>query len=173
MTLISDMADLEKLTFPIDTRLAYVTQTTLSLDDTRELIQALSARYPHIVGPDMDDICYATQNRQSAVRSMAEQVDVVLIVGARNSSNSNRLREVAQRDGVPSYLVQDASDIDPHWLAGATRIGVSSGASTPEILVERVVQSLKEIHGGKVHLLPGIQEHVMFKLPSVFNTAPA
>ena len=106
-------ADVAALSFPADARLAYVTQTTLSLDDTRELIQALSKRYPSIVGPEMDDICYATQNRQSAVRSMAEKVDLVLIVGARNSSNSNRLREVAQRDGLPAHLVQDERDIDP------------------------------------------------------------
>lgn len=173
MTLISDMTDVAALHFPSDARLAYVTQTTLSLDDTRELIQALSKRYPSIVGPEMDDICYATQNRQSAVRSMAEKVDLVLIVGARNSSNSNRLREVAQRDGVPAHLVQDERDIDPQWLQGVSRVGVSSGASTPEVLVQRVVQALQTLHPGTVSHLPGIQEHVLFRIPSILNTTPA
>jgi 4-hydroxy-3-methylbut-2-enyl diphosphate reductase len=171
MALISSIEDVGRLEFTPLTPLAYVTQTTLSLDDTRELIQALKARYPEIVGPDMDDICYATQNRQSAVRTMASHVDVVLIVGARNSSNSNRLREVAQRDGVPAYLVQDEKDILPQWLTGKTRVGISSGASTPELLVQRVVQSLQAIHPGTVTHLPGIQEHVMFKIPPSLTPA--
>jgi 4-hydroxy-3-methylbut-2-enyl diphosphate reductase len=173
MTLISDMDDVARLNFPAHERLAYVTQTTLSLDDTQALIEALTQRYPQIVGPAVDDICYATQNRQSAVRAMAEKVDLVLIVGARNSSNSNRLREVAQRDGVPSYLVQDDAEIDPAWLQGVTRVGVSSGASTPELLVERVVQTLQRMQAASVVQLPGIQEHVMFRVPTTLLKAAA
>lgn len=167
MALVSEVQDVAQLDFAATTALAYVTQTTLSLDDTREVIAALQARYPHIVGPAVDDICYATQNRQSAVRSMAAQVDLVLIVGARNSSNSNRLREVAQRDGIPAYLVQDEHEIDPMWLRGVSRVGISSGASTPDILVQAVIRHLHTLQPGQVVQLPGIEEHVMFKLPSL------
>ena len=167
MALVSEVQDVAQLDFAATTALAYVTQTTLSLDDTREVIAALQARYPHIVGPAVDDICYATQNRQSAVRSMAAQVDLVLIVGARNSSNSNRLREVAQRDGIPAYLVQDEHEIDPMWLRGMSRVGISSGASTPDILVQAVIRHLHTLQPGQVVQLPGIEEHVMFKLPSL------
>jgi 4-hydroxy-3-methylbut-2-enyl diphosphate reductase len=167
MALVSEVQDVAQLKFAATTALAYVTQTTLSLDDTREVIAALQARYPHIVGPAVDDICYATQNRQSAVRSMAAQVDLVLIVGARNSSNSNRLREVAQRDGIPAYLVQDEHEIDPMWLRGVSRVGISSGASTPDILVQAVIRHLHTLQPGRVVQLSGIEEHVMFKLPSL------
>lgn len=173
MTLICDTHDVEALRFPPTTRLAYVTQTTLSLDDTRSVIEALQARYPEIVGPDMDDICYATQNRQTAVRHMADSVDLVLIVGARNSSNSNRLKEVAQRSGLPAYLVQDERDIDVQWLEGITRVGISSGASTPDILVQRVVQTLQTMRPGQIVQLPGIEEHVLFRIPSVLTGTPA
>ncbi len=173
MTLICDTHDVQALTFPPTTRLAYVTQTTLSLDDTRSVIEALQARYPEIVGPDMDDICYATQNRQTAVRHMADSVDLVLIVGARNSSNSNRLKEVAQRSGLPAYLVQDERDIDVRWLEGITRVGISSGASTPDILVQRVVQTLQKMRPGQIVQLPGIEEHVLFRIPSVLTGTPA
>lgn len=165
MALVSEVQDVAQLAFTNTTALAYVTQTTLSLDDTREVIAALQARYPHIVGPAVDDICYATQNRQSAVRDMATQVDLVLIVGARNSSNSNRLREVAERDGTPAYLVQDENEIDPTWLQGVSRVGISSGASTPEVLVQAVIHRLNSLQPGKVAQLPGIEEHVMFKIP--------
>ena len=171
MTLVSTLEDVWQLGFTVTTPLAYVTQTTLSLDDTREMIEALQSRYPQIVGPAVDDICYATQNRQSAVRRMADQVDLVLIVGARNSSNSNRLREVAQRDGTPAHLVQDEHDIDPLWLQGVSRVGISSGASTPEVLVQRVVAFLQHLAPGTVVQLPGIEEHVMFKIPA--SLAPA
>ena len=171
MTLVSTLEDVWQLGFTVTTPLAYVTQTTLSLDDTREMIEALQSRYPQIVGPAVDDICYATQNRQSAVRRMADQVDLVLIVGARNSSNSNRLREVAQRDGTPAHLVQDEHDIDPLWLQGVSRVGISSGASTPEVLVQRVVAFLQNLAPGTVVQLPGIEEHVMFKIPA--SLAPA
>lgn len=173
MALVSEVSDVAQLDFPATAALAYVTQTTLSLDDTREVIAALQARYPHIVGPSVDDICYATQNRQTAVRGMAGQVDLVLIVGARNSSNSNRLREVAQRDGTPAYLVQDEHDIDPRWLQGVTRVGVSSGASTPEVLVQSVIRFLHALHPGGVVQLPGIEEHVMFKIPSALAAVAA
>lgn len=121
----------------------------------------------------MDDICYATQNRQTAVRTMASQVDLVLVVGARNSSNSNRLREVAQRDGTPAYLVQDEHDINPRWLHGIRRVGISSGASTPEVLVQAVIRFLNSIHPGEVVQLPGIEEHVMFKIPVALAPVPA
>ena len=171
MALISEVKDVAKLTFSTTTPLAYVTQTTLSMDDTRDVITALLSRYPQIVGPAVDDICYATQNRQTAVREMAHQVDLVLIVGARNSSNSNRLREVAQRDGTPAYLIQDERDIDPLWLRGVNRVGVSSGASTPEVLVQQVIRRLQAMQSGQVTQLPGIEEHVMFKIP--MSLAPA
>ena len=173
MALVSDVADVAQLDFQPSDALAYVTQTTLSLDDTRDVIAALQARFPHIEGPAVDDICYATQNRQTAVRTMASQVDLVLIVGARNSSNSNRLREVAQRDGTPAYLVQDEHDIDPHWLQGVTRVGISSGASTPEVLVQAVIRSLNSLQPGVVVQLPGIEEHVMFKIPASLAPVPA
>jgi len=164
--LVSQVADVAALQLPPGARMAYVTQTTLSLDDTREIIAALQARFPQIVGPDVNDICYATQNRQVAVRALAAQVDTVLVVGARNSSNSNRLREVAQRGGVAAHLVQDASEISPHWLHPHARVGVTSGASTPEVLVQQVVSALQALHDGPVVQLPGVREDVMFRLPA-------
>lgn len=147
---------------------AYVTQTTLSVDDTREVIDALKRHFSNLLGPDVQDICYATQNRQVAVRTLAARADLVLVVGARNSSNSNRLREVAQRGGVPAVLVQDEQDIQPQWLHGATRVGVTSGASTPELLVQRVVERLRELGAGHVPVLhlPGVREDVRFRLPA-------
>jgi 4-hydroxy-3-methylbut-2-enyl diphosphate reductase len=167
--LVSRAADVQAMALPADTALAYVTQTTLSLDDTREIIAALLARFPGIVGPEVDDICYATQNRQVAVRALAARVDLVLVVGARNSSNSNRLREVAERAGVPARLVQDEHDIDPAWLRTAPRVGVTSGASTPELLVQRVVATLGVLHPDPltpVVQLPGVHEEVSFRLPA-------
>lgn len=171
--LVSDVADVARLDFPPDTPLAYVTQTTLSLDDTREIIAALTARFPRITGPDVDGICYATQNRQIAVRRLAAQVDLVLVVGARNSSNSNRLREVVERNGVPAHLVQDETDLRAEWLRSAPRVGVTSGASTPELLVQRVVSAL-QAHSGSdplqiVHLA-GAREDVRFRLPPELAT---
>jgi 4-hydroxy-3-methylbut-2-enyl diphosphate reductase len=163
--LVGDVADVARLTLGADTPLAYVTQTTLSLDDTREVIAALQARYPAIVGPATDDICYATQNRQNAVRRLAERVDLVLIVGARNSSNSARLREVAAQQGVAAHLVQDETELDPHWLAGVRRIGLSAGASTPEVLVQRVVTRLRELGAGDTSQVDGEAEHIVFRLP--------
>jgi 4-hydroxy-3-methylbut-2-enyl diphosphate reductase len=167
--LVSTVADVEQLDFRPATPLAYVTQTTLSLDDTRDIIAALVTRFPRIVGPDVDDICYATQNRQIAVRRLAAKVDLVLVVGARNSSNSNRLREVAERNGVPAHLVQDEHELKAEWLRNAPRIGVTSGASTPELLVQRVVAALQALAGAEplqvVHLA-GAREDVRFRLPA-------
>lgn len=166
--LVSEVADVHKLDIPPHTPLAYVTQTTLSLDDTREIIAALKARFPRIVGPDLDGICYATQNRQIAVRRLAAQVDMVLVVGARNSSNSNRLREVAERSGVPAHLVQDENDLRAEWLQSAPRVGLTAGASTPELLVQRVVSALQAQASAAplqiVHLA-GAREDVTFRLP--------
>lgn len=164
--LVSDVSDVAGLSFSAAQPLAYVTQTTLSLDDTRDIIAALTDKFPHIEGPHVDDICYATQNRQTAVRALAKQVDLVLVVGARNSSNSNRLREVAASEKKPAYLVQDQSEIKPEWLHGVTSVGITSGASTPEVLVQGVVQALSQHAGTRVHTLPGVQEDVLFRLPA-------
>lgn len=164
--LVSDVSDVAGLSFSAAQPLAYVTQTTLSLDDTRDIIAALTDKFPHIEGPHVDDICYATQNRQTAVRALAKQVDLVLVVGARNSSNSNRLREVAASEKKPAYLVQDQSEIKLEWLQGVTSVGITSGASTPEVLVQGVVQALSQHAGTRVHTLPGVQEDVLFRLPA-------
>lgn len=163
--LVSDVAQVDALPMPAGTLVAYVTQTTLSLDDTRGIIAALKARYPAIVGPETDDICYATQNRQNAVRELAAQVDIVLVVGARNSSNSARLREVAQQQGKPAHLVQDETGVDPAWVAGARRIGITAGASTPEVLVQRVAQRLRELGADDVRQAEGDDEGIVFRLP--------
>jgi 4-hydroxy-3-methylbut-2-enyl diphosphate reductase len=144
---------------------AYVTQTTLSMDDTRELIDALESRYPQIVGPGLDDICYATLNRQRAVQQLARRVDLVIVVGARNSSNSNRLQEVAADQGVPAWLVQDADDVQAIWLDGVEHIGVTAGASTPEYLVREVCERLRQFGARSVRELPGLAETVRFRLP--------
>ena len=145
--------------------LAYVTQTTLSVDDAAAIVAALKARFPDIVGPKKDDICYATQNRQDAVKAMAQECDLVIVVGSKNSSNSNRLREVAQHFGVPAYLVDDASAIDPDWLAGRRRIGVTAGASAPEELVQDVIACLSAAPDSQVMQLPGVEEGIQFSLP--------
>ena len=163
--LVSQVSDVATLTVGKKDPIAYVTQTTLSMDDTRDIIDALTQRYPHIEGPHVDDICYATQNRQTAVRAMAEQVDLVLVVGARNSSNSNRLREVAASQNTPAYLVQDETELQASWLLGVSKIGITSGASTPEVLVERVVDALAQNPSQQVIALPGVQEDVVFRLP--------
>jgi 4-hydroxy-3-methylbut-2-en-1-yl diphosphate reductase len=147
-------------------KLAFITQTTLSVDDTRAVIEALKARFPSIVGPDTKDICYATQNRQRAVREMAKIVDVVLVVGAPNSSNSNRLREIAAECGVPSYLIEDARALDLKWLAGASSVGITAGASAPEELVEELIGRLRQMTETQVEILPGITENVRFRMPT-------
>ncbi|MCF8197250.1 MAG: 4-hydroxy-3-methylbut-2-enyl diphosphate reductase [Sulfuritalea sp.] len=146
-------------------QLAYVTQTTLSVDDARVIVHALCARFPNIIGPRKDDICYATQNRQDAVKAMAGKVDVVIVVGSKNSSNSNRLREVAAIGGIPAYLVDGANQIDAKWLEGNARIGVTAGASAPEVLVNGVVQRLEALGARSIETLDGVEEHVNFPLP--------
>ena len=161
------------LDLPAGTPLAYVTQTTLSMDDTRGIIAALQARFPGIQGPELADICYATQNRQNAVRVMAQRVDRLLVVGARNSSNACRLREVGEQQGVPSWLIEDASQIDPEWLLGARCVGVTAGASTPEWLVQGVCDHLRSLGARHVRQLPGKPESVSFRLPTDLTDARA
>ncbi len=146
-------------------RLAYVTQTTLSIDDTREVIDALTRRFPAIAGPDLKDICYATQNRQNAVRRLTNEVDLLIVVGSSNSSNSNRLRELGERAGVAAYLVDDADQIEPKWLAGSPEVGVTAGASAPEALVQEILTRLRELGVEGVYETPGEQETVMFRMP--------
>ena len=163
--LVENVADVAGLTVANPDMLAYVTQTTLSVDDAGAIVAALRERFPSIVGPKKDDICYATQNRQDAVKSMAPQSDLVLVVGSTNSSNSNRLREVAELLKVPAYLVDNADAIDPAWVAGRQRIGVTAGASAPEVLVESVIARLKELGAGSVRQLEGVPERVTFPLP--------
>jgi 4-hydroxy-3-methylbut-2-enyl diphosphate reductase len=163
--IVSTVEDVEALPAIPEQRIAYVTQTTLSIDDTRAVIAALSERFPSIQGPELDDICYATQNRQNAVRALAREVDVLLVVGARNSSNSNRLREVGEQCGVPAYLVQDDTEINTEWFIGKSRIGVTAGASAPEILVERVLAKLRPLGVTSVRELDGVRETTTFRLP--------
>ncbi|MFA9461103.1 4-hydroxy-3-methylbut-2-enyl diphosphate reductase [Thiohalorhabdus methylotrophus] len=146
-------------------RLAYVTQTTLSLDDTREVVAALKRRFPTIRGPDLSGICYATQNRQNAVRQLAGEVDLLLVVGARNSSNCTRLREVGERHGLAAHLVESPAEVRPPWLRGAERIGVTSGASTPEVLVDRVLHRLRGLGAARVRELAGEPETTSFRIP--------
>ncbi|MBK9520249.1 MAG: 4-hydroxy-3-methylbut-2-enyl diphosphate reductase [Rhodocyclaceae bacterium] len=166
MYLVEDVVDVERLSVGADsTPLAYVTQTTLSVDDAATIISALKVRFPKIVGPKKDDICYATQNRQDAVKAMAGKVDVMIVVGSKNSSNSNRLREVAAKDGAEAYLVDGADQIDPAWLKGSPRIGISAGASAPEILVNGVVERLQELGASDVTQLTGVEENINFALP--------
>ena len=153
-------------------RLAYVTQTTLSVDDTRGIVAALRARFPSIAGPDGGDICYATQNRQEAVRRLAAEVDAILVVGARNSSNSNRLREIGAESGAPSHLIDDAAAIDPGWLEGVSALGVTAGASAPERLVREVVARLGELAWIEVETFAGVVETVRFNLPPELRGPP-
>ena len=150
---------------PASDRLSYVTQTTLSVDDAATIVAALKARFPRIVGPKKDDICYATQNRQDAVKFMAPQCDLVIVVGSPNSSNSNRLREVSENMGVPAYLVDSAADLRPEWVAGKRRVGITAGASAPEILVDELIARLKALGARSVRPLEGITENVVFTLP--------
>lgn len=153
-------------------KLAYVTQTTLSVDDTRGIVAALRARFPSIAGPDGGDICYATQNRQEAVRRLAAEVDAILVVGARNSSNSNRLREIGAESGAPSHLIDDAAAIDPRWLDGVSALGVTAGASAPERLVREVVARLGELTRIEVETFAGVVETVRFNLPPELRGPP-
>jgi 4-hydroxy-3-methylbut-2-enyl diphosphate reductase len=169
--LVQDEAEVEKLDLPVDTPVAYVTQTTLSVDDTSGIIQALQRKFTDIVGPETRDICYATQNRQSAVRDLSKLVDVILVVGATNSSNSNRLREIGEEVGLPSYLIADGSELDPKWLDGAKVIGLTAGASAPEVLVEDVIDRLRRLGPVEVSIMDGRQERIEFKLPAELAVA--
>jgi 4-hydroxy-3-methylbut-2-enyl diphosphate reductase len=168
--LVQNEADVAKLELSADTPVAYVTQTTLSVDDTQGIISALQRRFKDLVGPETRDICYATQNRQSAVRELSKLVDVILVVGATNSSNSNRLREIGSEAGVPSYLIADGSELDPQWLTGATTVGITAGASAPEVLVDDVIKSLRRLGPVDVSVLPGREEKIEFRLPAELAT---
>ena len=165
MYLVEDPDDVAKLAVTDENNLAFVTQTTLSMDDAERTIAALRARFPSIVGPKKDDICYATQNRQDAVKALAKQCDIVIVVGSPNSSNSNRLREVAQNQGVDAYMVDNAGELDAAWLQGKTRVGITAGASAPEVLVQAVIDKLKTLGADSVRDLEGIEERVTFPLP--------
>ena len=153
-------------------RLAYVTQTTLSVDDTRDVIAALRERFPKIQGPNLEDICYATQNRQNAVKSMSEEIELLLVVGSPNSSNSNRLRELGRRRGVRSFLIDAAGEVDPAWLEGVRRVGVTAGASAPEALVREVLDRLRELGVRGVREMDGEEESVVFSLPAELRIEP-
>jgi 4-hydroxy-3-methylbut-2-enyl diphosphate reductase len=163
--LVETPADVARLEVADANRLAFVTQTTLSVDDAREIIGALKQRFPKIAGPKKNDICYATQNRQDAVKTLAQQCDVVIVVGSPNSSNSNRLREVAANQGVAAYMVDSSCDLDPEWIAGKACIGVTAGASAPEVLVQEVIARLQELGAGQTSQLEGVEEKVVFPLP--------
>ncbi len=163
--LVEDLADVAALRLAQPDNCAYTTQTTLSVDDTLEIIAALRARFPAIQGPRNDDICYATQNRQDAVRELASECDLVLVVGSPNSSNSNRLRELAERQGVEAHLIDGAAEIDPRWIQGRRHVGVSAGASAPEVLVRGVIERLRELGAGGVRELEGKPEDMVFALP--------
>jgi len=173
MYLVETVADVERLAPTQPDRLAYVTQTTLWVDDAAEVVVALKRRFPAIVEPKKADICYATQNRQDAVKFMAPRVDVVIVIGSQTSSNSNRLREVAERFDVPAYLVDSATDLDPAWVQGKARVGVTAGASAPEVLVQQLVERLQALGAGSVRALDGVQEEVVFPLPKGLSKAAA
>ncbi len=168
--LVSTEADVAALDIAVDTPLAYVTQTTLSVDDTKAVIATLKARFSDIIGPDTSDICYATQHRQTAVRDMCKMVEVILVVGARNSSNSNRLREIGIEEGIPSYLIADASALDPAWVAGKEAVGLTAGASAPEELIAEVIEALKRLGPVKVEPMEGVKEDIEFRLPAELRT---
>lgn len=173
MYLVETLEDVAALQVKDETHLAYVTQTTLSVDDAASIVHALKQRFPTIVGPKKDDICYATQNRQDAVKFMAPRSDVVIVVGSPNSSNSNRLREVAQNMGVPAYMVDHADQIKPEWVAGKQRIGITAGASAPEVLVAQVIERLKQLGVQRVAQLDGVEENVAFPLPKGLSVSRA
>lgn len=170
--LVRDEREAESLDLPPDTPVAYVTQTTLSVDDTRGVIAALRRRFTDIVGPDVRDICYATQNRQRAVRDLCRQVDVLLVVGAPNSSNSNRLREIGAQTGTPTWLLADGGELDPAWVAGAAVVGITAGASAPEAMVEHVIGALRALGPVEVSTMDGIEEHIEFRLPRALADRP-
>jgi 4-hydroxy-3-methylbut-2-enyl diphosphate reductase len=164
--LVQTVEDATALQVEVPEKLSYITQTTLSVDDTRHIIAALKARFPGIVGPDVRDICYATQNRQQAVRNLAQAVDVILVVGSRNSSNSNRLREIGEELGKPAYLIDDADALEPAWFEGVETVGLTAGASAPETLVQGVIAGLRQFGEIEVSTLSGVEENVRFRFPA-------
>jgi 4-hydroxy-3-methylbut-2-enyl diphosphate reductase len=170
---VESVADVDRLEIRDPNSLAYVTQTTLSIDDAARVVAALRRRFPAIVGPKKDDICYATQNRQDAVRTLAPQCDVVIVVGSPNSSNSNRLREVASRRGTPAYMIDDASELRAEWLTGKRVTGVTAGASAPEVLVQQVIDRLHELGAHDVRELDGAVEKIVFPLPKGLGSRTA
>ena len=169
MYLVEDVQDVETLEVKTPEKIAYVSQTTLSVDDTQVIVGALQKKFPAILAPKKSDICYATQNRQDAVKDMTKHVDVVLVVGSPTSSNSNRLREVAERFGVDAYLVGSAAELKPEWLKDAARVGITAGASAPEALVQGLLAALTELGAASVRKLPGVEEHVRFPMPKGLN----
>jgi 4-hydroxy-3-methylbut-2-enyl diphosphate reductase len=170
--LVESPQDVARLAVRDPSRLAYVTQTTLSVDDAAAVVAALKARFPEIVGPKKDDICYATQNRQDAVKLLSPRVDAVIVVGSPNSSNSNRLREVASNRGVPSYMIDAADELRPEWIAGKRRIGVTAGASAPELLVAQVIERLRALGAESVAELSGVVERIVFPMPKGLGAKP-
>ena len=172
--LVESPADVARLQVTDPEKLAYVTQTTLSVDDAAAIVEALKRRFPSIIGPKRDDICYATQNRQDAVKFLTPRVDVVIVVGSPNSSNSNRLREVAANRGIPAYMVDRADQLDPSWVAGRQRVGITAGASAPEVLVKEVLARLAELGATRVQELEGVEEHIVFPMPKgLHHAAPS
>ena len=169
--LVQTESDVDLLEIDAGAPVAYVTQTTLSVDDTRGMIAALQRRFTDLVGPDVRDICYATQNRQTAVRELSRVVDVILVVGAKNSSNSNRLREVGAEAGIPSYLIADSSELDPDWVRNAGSVGITAGASAPESLVDDVIEALRRLAPVEVSTLSGREENIQFRLPAELTQA--
>jgi 4-hydroxy-3-methylbut-2-enyl diphosphate reductase len=169
MTLVETVADIANLTLPEGVPLAYVTQTTLSIDETRDIIAALKQRYPAVLAPKKEDICYATQNRQDAVKTLAAQCDLVIVVGSPNSSNSNRLRELAENLGVTAFMVDNAAELQSDWFIDKQHIGVTAGASAPEILVQSVINRIQELGVGDIQELAGVEEDVRFALPAALR----
>lgn len=170
--LVSTEADVAALDIPNDAEIAYITQTTLSVDDTKNVIAALAKRFTNLIGPDVSEICYATQNRQSAVRDLCKVADLLLVVGSENSSNSSRLRDLGQDEGLPSYLVADGNAIDPAWFEGVERVGLTAGASAPDELVDSVIAALRKLGPVEVTQLPGVEESLEFGLPRELRDPP-
>lgn len=168
---LASVEEVEGLEIKDPEHVAYVTQTTLSIDDTRDVVNALKARFPKVNGPELDDICYATQNRQNAAREMSKEIDILLVVGARNSSNSNRLREMGEQNGVIAHLIEDPQDMDPNWFASQSRVGITAGASTPEVLVQGVLDKLRSYGVEAIQDLDGVKESVSFRLPTALLRA--
>lgn len=171
--LVTRVEDIATLKVNDPNYVAYATQTTLSVDDTRDIIEALKVKFPKIIGPDVRDICYATQNRQHSVKQLSVAIDLLLVVGAQNSSNSNRLREIGTESGIPSYLIDDASALDPTWLKGVSTVGITAGASAPEELVQELITALGDLGDVEVEELLGVEERMQFKLPRELQDAEA